>query len=99
LRWLVDLVALLARYYTDFYGEQSKEFATYCEPVLSFLGSDPSDEDLMCRAEDGTEESFCLLDDWFRLATLNGQEIRVNESMVVLRKTRCTPDGYSVVII
>jgi hypothetical protein len=78
------LVPLLTRYYTDFYGANSKNSVTYCEPVLSFLGSDPSDEELISWAEDGEEESFYLLDDWFRMATLHGQEIRVNVSMVSL---------------
>jgi hypothetical protein len=78
------LVPLLSHYYRDFYGEHSNEFATYCAPVLSFLGSDPSDEDLIGWAQDGTEDNFYLLDDWFRMATLNGQEIRVNVSMVSL---------------
>jgi hypothetical protein len=78
------LVPLLTRYYSDFYGAHSKDFVTYCEPVLSFLGSDPSDEELICWAEDGEEESFYLGNDWFRMAMLHGQEIRVNVSMISL---------------
>jgi hypothetical protein len=78
------LVPLLTRYYTDFYGAHSENFVTYCEPVLGFLRNDPSDEEFMCWAEDGSEGSFDLKDDWFRMATLNGQEIRVNVSMISL---------------
>jgi hypothetical protein len=78
------LIPLLARYYADFYGKDSKKFAAYCIPVISFLGADPSDEDLISWAENGGFETFYPTDDWFRMATVNGQEVRVNVSLVSL---------------
>ena len=78
------LIPLLARYYADFYGKGSKEFAAYCEPVISFLGADPSDEDLISWAENEGFETFYPSDDWFRMATVNGQEIRVNVTLISL---------------
>jgi hypothetical protein len=78
------LIPLLARYYADFYGKSSKEFAAYCDPVISFLGADPSDEDLISWAENEGFETFYPADDWFRTATVNGQEVRVNVTLVSL---------------
>jgi hypothetical protein len=78
------LIPLLARYYADFYGKDSKKFAAYCKPVIGFLGSDPSDEDLISWAENEGFETFFPTDDWFRMATVNGQEVRVNVSLVSL---------------
>jgi hypothetical protein len=78
------LIPLLDRYYADFYGKGSKEFAAYCDPVISFLVADPSDEDLISWAENEGLETFYLSDDWFRMATVNGQEIRVNITLVSL---------------
>jgi hypothetical protein len=78
------LIPLLARYYADFYGKDSKKFAAYCDPVISFLGEDPSDEDLISWAENEGFETFYPADDWFRMATVNGQEIRVNVTLVSL---------------
>ncbi len=65
------LIPLLACYYADFYGRDSKDFATYCKPVISFLGDDPSDEDLISWAEEEGFETFYLADDWYRMATGN----------------------------
>jgi hypothetical protein len=78
------LIPLLARYYADFYGKSSKEFAAYCDPVISFLGADPSDEDLITWAENEGFETFYPADDWFRMATVRGQEIRVNVTLISL---------------
>jgi hypothetical protein len=78
------LIPLLDRYYADFYGKDSKDFAAYCKPVISFLGADPSDQDLIGWAEEEGFETFYPTDDWYRLATVNGQEVRVNVSLVSL---------------
>ena len=78
------LITLLARYYADFYGKSSKEFAAYCDPVISFLGADPSDGDLISWAENEGFETFYPSDDWFRISKVNGQEIRVNVTLVSL---------------
>jgi hypothetical protein len=78
------LIPLLARYYADFYGESSKEFGAYCASVISFLGADSSDEDLNSWAENEGFETFYPSDDWFRIATVYGQEIRVNVTLVSL---------------
>ena len=78
------LIPLLARYYADFYGKGSKEFAAYCDPVISFLGADPSDGDLISWAENEGFVSFYPADDWFRMATVKGQEIRVNVTLISL---------------
>jgi hypothetical protein len=78
------LIPLLARYYADFYDKSSKEFAAYCEPVIRFLGGDPSDEDLISWAENEGFETFYPSDDWFRMASVNGQEIRVNVTLISL---------------
>ncbi len=78
------LIPLLDRYYADFYGKDSKDFAAYCKPVISFLGDDPSDEDLISWVEEKGSGAFYLTDDWFRMATVNGHEVRVNVSLVSL---------------
>jgi hypothetical protein len=78
------LIPLLDQYYADFYGKSSKKFAAYCDPVINFLGEDPSDEDLISWAENEGLETFYPSDDWFRMATVNGQEIRVNITLVSL---------------
>jgi len=80
----MHLVPLLARYYADFYGKDSKDFAAYCKPVISFLGDDPSDEDLINWAEGEGFETFYPTDDWYRMATVNGHEIKVNISVISL---------------
>jgi hypothetical protein len=78
------LVPLLARYYADFYGKDSKDYAAYCRPVISFLGDDPSDEDLINWAEEEGYKTFYPADDWYRVATVKGHEIKVNASLVSL---------------
>jgi len=78
------LIPLLDRYYADFYGKDSKDFAAFCSPVINFLGTDPSDKDLISWAEDEGFEAFYPTDDWFRMATVNGQKVRVNVSLVSL---------------
>ena len=78
------LIPLLDRYCADFYGKDSKDFVAYCEPVISFLGDDPSDEDLISWAEEEGFGTFYQTDDWFRMATVNGHEVRVNVSLVSL---------------
>jgi len=49
-----------------------------------FLGADPSDADLISWAEDEGFLTFYPSDDRFRIATVNGQEIRVNVTLVSL---------------
>lgn len=78
------LIPLLDRYYADFYGKDSKDFVAYCKPVISFLGDDPSDEDLISWAEEESFGTFYPSDDWFRMQTVNGHEVSVNVSLVSL---------------
>jgi hypothetical protein len=78
------LVSLLVRYYADYYGNDSEDFAAYCKPVISFLGDDPSDDDLINWAEGEGFETFYPADDWYRMATVNGHEIKVNISLISL---------------
>jgi hypothetical protein len=80
----MHLVPLLARYYVDFYGKDSEDFATYCKPVINFLSDDPSDDDLISWAEEEGFETFYPADDWFRMAAVNGQDVKVNVSLVSL---------------
>lgn len=78
------LVPLLERYYADFYGKDSKDFADDCEPVLSFLGTDPSDDDFTRRIEEDCFSAFYPSNGWCRMPTVNGQEVHVNVSLVSL---------------
>lgn len=78
------LVPLLDRYYVDFYGRDSKNFVADCKPVISFLGNDPSDEDLLSWAEEEGFGTFYPSDGWFRMPTISGHEVRVNVSMISL---------------
>ncbi|HVU96162.1 MAG TPA: hypothetical protein VHE34_13110 [Puia sp.] len=78
------LVPLLERYYADFYGKDSKDFVADCKPVISFLGGDPSDDDLTNRAEEEGFSTFYPSDDWYRFPTVNGLEVQVNVSCVSL---------------
>ena len=78
------LIPLLEHFYADFYGKGGKDFVAYCQPVLSFLSNDPSDDDLINWAEEEGYETFYPADDWFRLPTVNGHEIRVDVSLISL---------------
>jgi hypothetical protein len=78
------LLPLLDRYYGDFYGKDSKEFETYCKPVISLLSDDPSDDDLISWAEEEGFYTFYPSDDWSLMATVNGQEVQVNVSVYSL---------------
>lgn len=78
------LVPLLERYYEDFYGKDSKDFAADCKPVLSFLGTDPSDDDFIKRIEEDGFSTFYPSNGWYRMPTVNGQEVHVNVSLVSL---------------
>ena len=40
------LLTIIKRYYGDFYGSESSYFTKNCEPVISFLSSNPSDEEI-----------------------------------------------------
>jgi hypothetical protein len=50
----------------------------------NLLDDDQSDQDLIGWAEEEGFETFYPTDDWYRLATVNGQEVRVNVSLVSL---------------
>jgi len=78
------LVPLLERYYTDFYGEDSKDFVADCKPVISFLSNDPSDDDLISWAEEEGFSTFYPSDGWYRMPSVNGKEVQVNVSYVSL---------------
>ncbi len=78
------LIPLLTRYYADFYGLDIKDFAAFCKPVIGFLRNDPSDDDLIRWAKEGTFGNFYLTEDWFRIAIVHGQKVRVNVSLVSL---------------
>jgi hypothetical protein len=78
------LVPLLERYYADFYGKDSKKYVAYCKPVISFLGTDPSDDDLVSWAEEEGFSTFYPSDGWYRMPSVNGEEVQVNVSCVSL---------------
>lgn len=78
------LVPLLEWYYTDFYGRDSKDFLAYCEPVISFLGNDPSDDNLIRWAGKKGFSTFYPSNGWYRMPIVNGEEVQVNVSLVSL---------------
>jgi hypothetical protein len=78
------LIPFLSRFYADFYGEDSREFLEYCKPVLDFLATDPSDQDLLNWAEEYCYHTFYPMDDWQGVVEVNGKEITVNLSVFSL---------------
>ena len=82
-RWKY-LVPLLDRYYADFYGRDSKDFVADCKPVIDFLSKNPSDDDLINWAQEEGFSTFYPSGGWYRMPTVNGQEVHVNVSYLSL---------------
>lgn len=78
------LIDLLSRYYADFYDGESKYFAEYCRPVIDFLDSAPTDEDLIRWAEEKGSEVFYPMNGWVRMAAFNGRKVKVYVSLLRL---------------
>jgi hypothetical protein len=73
------LVDLLSRYYGDFYGLQSPDFAEQCKPAIEFFLTRPTDEKLAEWLEES--DGFSDLDGWFRTVKIGGKEVTVHFSV------------------
>jgi hypothetical protein len=77
-----NLLALVKRYFEDFYGSETSYFDKNCKPVISFLSTNPSGKELSKRALES--EELAEVDGWSRRLNIHGQEVKVYFSVWVL---------------
>jgi hypothetical protein len=76
------LVDLIKRFYTDFYDPRNPDFDTFYKPILAFLETNPTDDELTAWA--GENGDFSELDGWMRKVVVKGYEVKVNFSFLGL---------------
>jgi len=76
------LLTLVKRYYEDFYGSENSYFVKKCEPVISFLLTNPSGKELSKWTQES--EELAEVSGLSRAPKMAGQELKVYFSMWVL---------------
>lgn len=69
------LVGLLSKFYADFYGPDTSDFAERCFPVLDYLSGKPSNEDFIAWIEGS--EGLLEMDRWHHRVVIGGEEVTV----------------------
>ncbi len=76
------LVDLVRKVYTDFHDPRHRNFDRYYKPVLDFLSTKPSDEELTAWAEE--KGDFSESDGWMRVVIIKGNDVTVDFSFLGL---------------
>jgi hypothetical protein len=76
------LVDLIRRVYTDFYDPRHRNFDRYYKPILAFLATNPSYEELNAWTEETGD--FSETDEWIRTIIMKGDDVPVHFSFLGL---------------
>jgi hypothetical protein len=81
--WQTHLSDFWLKYLGDFYGAKTREFAESCDPVISFLSTNPSEKEFNDWLEEG---DVVTLEDhgWYQHTIVQGQEITIRFSFICL---------------